>query len=172
MAVYTVSLNLLENLEDSEKPYMVSILFRLANDTQPDKIAVDKKMIIFTRYREASCKFPDSVKTWLDFLSYAPSSLVEKIDVDLEGIDDSEEICLRLCSKTKGAKQMIVHSLGLVNADIDEDNCTIYNGCRIRILDKDEAKCALNPQIAYSINNSIVAGRDVNKSTNNTGNEE
>lgn len=164
MAIYTVSLNLLENLKPAELPYLACILFCFTNEEQSAKLAVDKKQIILTRYKDYS-HFGDIIKVWVDMLSNIPSSM-ESINVDLEGIEDSEQMCLALCSHTNGSKNMIVYSLASMNADIDEENCVTYNGHTIKILDRDEAKRVLNEHIVYNISNSQVAGRDIKKSSN------
>lgn len=164
MAIYTVSLNLLENLKPTELPYLACILFCFTNEEQSAKLAVDKKQIILTRYKDYS-HFGDIIKVWVDMLSNIPSSM-ESINVDLEGIEDSEQMCLALCSHTNGSKNMIVYSLASMNADIDEENSVTYNGQTIKILDRDEAKRVLNEHIVYNISNSQVAGRDIRKSSN------
>jgi hypothetical protein len=164
MAIYTVSLNLLENLKPAELPYLACILFCFTNEEQPAKLAVDKKQIILTHYKGYS-KFGDIIKVWVDMLSNIPSS-IESVNVDLDGIEDPEQMCLALCSHTNGSKNMIVYSLTSINADIDEDNCVNCNGHLVKILDRDEAKRVLNERIVYNISNSQVAGRDIRKSSN------
>lgn len=162
--IYTLSLNFLENLKSSDLPYLACILFCFTNDEQPAKLAVDKKQIILTRYKDFSL-YGDIIKMWIDLLSNIPSSM-ESINVDLEGIEDHEQMCLTLCSQTKGSKKMIVYSLNSINSDVDDDNCVSYNGHSIRLLDRDEAKRMLNEHVAYNISNSMVAGRDIKESTN------
>lgn len=170
MAIYTVSLNFLENLAPSEMSYLGCILSCFTNDQHPDKLAVDKNRIILDKYIDVvDERFADIVKSWVDMLSYIPSSM-EKIDVDLRNITNKEELCLALCSSINGTKQMIVYSMATLKADIDDDNCVSYNGHRIKILDRDEAKRVLNEHIVYNISNSQVAGRDIKKSSNTNGN--
>ena len=168
MAVYTVSLNLFENLQSADLSYLACILFCFTNEENPAKLAVDNKHIILSRYKDFS-RHGDIIRTWIDMLSNLPSS-IEKIDVDLEGLADLEQMCLALCSRTNGSKQMIVYSMASLKTDIDDDNCVNYNGHRIKILDRDEAKRALNEHIVYNISNSQVAGGDIKKSTNTNGN--
>ncbi len=170
MAIYTVSLNFLDNLETSEMSYIGSVLFCFTNNQHPDKLAVDKNKIILNKYIDVvDSRFADIVRSWVDMLSYIPSS-IEKIDVDLTGITDNEEICLALCSGINGTKQMIVYSMAALKTDIDNDNCVSYHGHRIKILDRDEAKRVLNENIVYNISHSQVAGRDIKKSQNTNGN--
>ncbi len=163
MAVYTISLNLFENLQPSDLSYLACILFCFTNDENPAKLAVDKKHIILSKYKDFS-RHGDIIKTWIDMLSNLPSS-IEQIDVDLEGLADSEQMCLALCSRTNGSKQMIVYSMASIQAEIDDNNCICHNGHRIKILDRDEAKRVLNEHIIYNISNSQVAGRDIKKSS-------
>ena len=91
---------------------------------------------------------------------------MEKIDVDLAEITDAEKMCLALCSSTKGSKQLIVHSLGLLESSVDASNCISYNGCTIKVLDKDEAKRLLNANSVLNINRSVVAGGNISDTTN------
>ena len=65
---------------------------------------------------------------------------------------------------------MIVYSLAALKTNIDDDNNIFYNGHRIKILDRDEAKKVLNERAVYNISNSQIAGRDIKKSSNTNGN--
>lgn len=171
MAIYTVSLNFLENLEQSEMSYLGCILYCFTNEQHPDKLAVDKNKVILAKYIDVvDQRFADIIKSWVDMLSYIPSSM-EKIDVDLRNITNKEEMCLALCSSINGTKQMIVYSMASLNSVIDGDNCILYNGNKIKIFDRDEAKRILNENIVYNISHSQVAGRDIKKSINTNGNE-
>lgn len=171
MAIYTVSLNFLENLEPSEMSYLGCILFCFTNEQHPDKLAVDKNKVILDKYKEVVHeRFADIIRSWVDMLSYVPSSM-EKIDVDLRDITNKEDLCLELCSNINGTKKMIVYSMASLNSIIDGDNCITYNGHKIKFLDRDEAKRVLNENIVYNISNSQVAGRDIKKSSNTNGNK-
>ena len=168
MEVYTVSLNLLENIQESEMEYLACILFNFTNREQLPKLAVDTKKIILSKYRDVN-KHRDVIRVWIDMLSNIPSS-IEQVNVDLEQYQDNEQMCLALCSHTKGSKNMIVYSLASLNANVDDDNCVTHDGCRIKILDRDEARKVLNERRVIYINNSQVAGRDIKKSSNTIGN--
>lgn len=169
MAIYTVSLNFLENLEISEMSYIGCVLFCFSNNQHPDKLAVDKNKIILNKYIDVvDSRFADIIRSWVDMLSYIPSS-IEKIDVDLTEITDTEEMCLALCSSTKGSKQLIVHSIGLLESSVDASNCISYKGCTIKVLDKDEAKQLLNVNSVLNINRSVVAGGNICDTTNTQG---
>ena len=76
MAIYTVSLNFLENLKPNEMSYLGCILYCFTNDQHPDKLAVDKNRVILDKYIDAvDERFADIVKSWVDMLSYIPSSM-------------------------------------------------------------------------------------------------
>lgn len=170
MAIYTLSLNLFENLQLGDLSYLACILFCFTNEEHPAKLAVDKKHVILSKYRDFS-RHGDIIRTWIDMLSNL-SSTIESIDVDLEGEGDTEQMCLALCSRTNGPKQMIVYSLASLRTEVDDDGYISYNGCRIKVLDRDEAKRLLNEQHGIYISNSQVAGRDIKKSHNTNGNGE
>lgn len=167
MGIYTISLNFIEKVQHSELHYLASILFRFTNEQNGAKLAVDKNNVILSKYKEID-QNRDIIKTWLDFVANIPST-IEKIDIDINGIKDSEEMCLSLCSHTNGSKKMIVYSRSSLKTSVDNDNCVTYDGNRIIILDKDEAKLELNGQNNISIVNSQIAGGDIKKS-NNTNN--
>ena len=167
MAIYTVSLDFLDKIQPLELNYLASVLFCFTNEQQDAKLAVDENNVILSKYKEVS-RNKDIVRVWLDFVAIIPSS-IEKVDVDIRGIMDSEEMCLSLCSHTNGAKKMIVYSMSSLKVSVDNDNCVTYDSCRIKILDKDEAKLELNGQNNISIVNSQIAGGDIKKS-NNTNN--
>lgn len=65
---------------------------------------------------------------------------------------------------------MIVYSMASLKSEVDGENQIIHNGHKIKVLDRDEAKKALNENIVYNISNSQIAGRDIKKSTNTKGN--
>lgn len=169
MAIYTISLNLFENLQSADLSYLACILFCFTNEEHPAKLAVDKKHIILSKYKDFS-RHGDIIRIWIDMLSNLPSN-IERIDVDLEGEVDTEQMCLALCSRTNGPKQMIVYSLTSLKSEVDDNCCICHNGHRIKVLDRDEAKRYLNEQQVVYISNSQVAGRDIKKSqnTNNNG---
>ena len=164
MAIYAVSVNLLENLAVSEVSYLGSILFCFVNDQNDAKLAVDKNKEILSRYRCVKNN-ADIIKTWLDLISVIPSS-IECVNTALDDEDDDEQICLKLCSATKGLKGMIVYSINSFQTTVDEECCICYGGHHIRLLDKDEAKKELNDNLIVSIKNSMVSGGNISNSTN------
>lgn len=164
MATFTVSMTLLEKVQLTELSYLACILFCFTNEQNCAKLAVDNNRVILSKYKEVSNN-RDIIKTWLDLIANVPSS-IEIIDVDLNDLDDSEKMCLSLCARTNGPKQMIVYSLSSLKSPVDNDYCIAFEGCKIRVLDKDEAKLKLNSQPNISIINSQVAGGNMNKSKN------
>lgn len=164
MSVFTVSINFLENIKQGELGYFASILYQFANPQNPAKIAIDKERTMLSRYRAIN-NHADQIKSWLDILSYVPSS-TEIVNVDLKQIADSEELCYALCSKVNGAKQVIVHSLSSLRTPLSETNDIDYGATRLHIIDKDEAQILLNTSVATNIVNSVLVGGDANKIDN------
>lgn len=164
MAVYTVSLNLLEKLDETEMEYFGSILYCFTNKENLAKLAVDKNRIILSRYRDIQNN-ASFIKVWLDLLSYIDSK-IEIIDIDLTFTDNPEELCLALCGKTNGAKKLIVHSFSSFEREINENDCIEYDGSQIIVLDKDKARKELNETNIINIINSQIAGRDIIGSNN------
>lgn len=164
MAVYTVSLNFLENLQPQEISYLGCILFCFTNEQNDCKMAVDKDGIILGKYRDVR-KFPEIIKSWLDMLSYIPSS-VERVGVDISGMSDSAEMCLALCSATNGSKKLIVYSMSSMTEQVDGENCVEYSGHKIKCIDKDEAKRELNVANVVNIMDSQYAEGNIIGSLN------
>jgi len=164
MAVYTLSLNFLNNLETNEQSYITNIMFCFVNTYNTAKIAVDRDKLILTKYREIS-KYRDTIKTWIDLLANIPSSM-EKCNVDISNIENSDEMCLALCNATNGCRKLIVHSKSLFPMNINDDGCVIYKGNNIHIIDKDDAANEINALYIMQIENSIVAGGNVENSKN------
>lgn len=164
MAVYTVSLNLLEELDKTEMEYFGSILYCFTNKENLAKLAVDKNRIILSKYRDIQNN-ASFIKCWLDLLSYIDSK-IEIIDIDLTFIENPEELCLALCGKTNGAKKLIVHSFSSFCNKINENDYIEYDGSKIKVLDKDRAKKELNETNIINMENSQYAGRDIIRANN------
>lgn len=164
MAVYTLSLNFLDNLEQNEQTYISDIMFCFVNTYNSAKIAVDKDKLILTKYRKVT-KYRDIIKTWIDMLANIPSSM-EKCNIDISNIENPDEMCLALCNATNGCRKLIVYSWSLFPVKINDDGCVVYNGNNIHILDKDDAAREINSSNNITIENSIVAGGNVEHSKN------
>ena len=166
-AVYTLSANFLEQLKQHEYSYIVSVLFRIVNTQNQYKIAIDSDSNIILKYRELTQnKFcAESIKIWLEMLTYIPSSM-QKIDVDLSHINDPEDMCIELCSHVNGNKTLIIHSTSSFCKELDDNNTISHNEKTIHIIDKEEAQAQLNKSEATNIVNSILAGNNITNSIN------
>lgn len=154
--IFTVSLNFLEKLKRGEEHFLNDILFEIINTRNSFKVAVDNNGLIITKY-ESVTNNRDIIKTWIEMLSYNESS-IETVNVDLNGLEDKDEVCLALCSNTNGAKQLIIHSNSSWNGNIDEENNVMYNGKKVRLFDKEEASDELNKHSSLAFIDSIFAG--------------
>lgn len=167
--VYTISTNFFEQLEEGDYPCMASILFQLSNYRTVHKVAVDSHSRILEIYREISqhtfCA--EIVKSWLVLLSNTPSSC-EKCNVDLSGIANKEEMCLKLCSRVNGSKNLLIYSANSYPMPLDENNLLSYGGVFIKAVDKEEAEAQLNSYGATIYNNSMVAQGNISNSSNTT----
>ena len=165
--IYTISLDFLENIEEGEEHYYTSILFQLANEMNPFKVAVDKNKEILDIYRNVKTN-PEIISTWLDHMSYSPFPAFELIPVDLSTEINIDNKFMILCSAIKGNRQMIVYSIQNVHLDVDCNNCVEFQGKQIKLLDKDEARIRLNQNnVVYNnYNNSQVAGGDMTGAIN------
>ncbi len=166
MAVYTLSLNFLDNLEPKEQTYISNIMFCFVNTYNSAKIAVDKDKYILTKYKAVK-KYREIIKTWIDLLANIPSSM-ENCNIDLSNIDNPDEMCLALCNATNGCRKLIVHSTSSFPIKINDEGCVVYNGNNIHIIDKDDAAKEINACniTINNLNNSIVAGGNVEHSKN------
>lgn len=150
--IYTISLDFLENIEEGEEHYYTSILFQLANEMTPFKVAVDRDMMVLEFYKNVK-KHPEIIKSWLEHMSYSPSSF-ERISVDLSVESNMDNMLMKLCSAVNGNKQLIIYSKQNIPLEVDCNNCVEFQGKSIKLLDKDEARIKLN--IMSFINNSYV----------------
>lgn len=173
MSIYTISANFFEQLQKADHSYLGSILFRFTNNQNQHKIALDTDGVIAAQYREItqnkSCA--DIVKTWLELISNIPSS-VEKNVVHFTNDMTPEDMCIEVCSKTNGPKNLIIYSSGSFSRRLAEDGTFLNSGSRITAIEKDDAQVQLNERgNTFNITGSIVAGNDINNSQNNTNND-
>ena len=170
--VFTISLDLLENIDKSEIGYYYKILYQFPNEFNSFKVAKDKDGEIFNIYQNVTNN-PEYIKVWLDFMANSSSSSFEKINVSIKDEDTDENKLKKLCSNVRGDKKMIVYSLQNISEPIDTDNQVEYNNVKIKLLDRDEATLILNSNsntninINGDVNSSIVGGGDINNSNNN-----
>lgn len=167
MSVYTISPNLLRNIEKDEGIYFSDILFVFTQRTNPYKVSRDKKGDIISCY-ESIEENAFIIKTWLDLMSFKPSPF-ETIDIDLENIGCEETKFLKLCKATNGQNKLILYS----NQDIKkfrlDNGLIIFEDIAISILDRDLARNELNEIIKSGDTyiNSQVAKNNSNISDSN-----
>ena len=167
MAVYTISPDFLEKIEDDERRYLSDILFVFSNGTNTYKVAQDRDGKILDAYKSIRNN-ADTIKKWIDFMSLSPSKF-EKIDVDITSIDSDEEKAIKLCKETKGLSKIIVYSIQNITVCECNDNKIQYEGKLLTVLDRDEAKEELNKKEGntnINIAHSQVAGGNIENSTN------
>lgn len=167
MAIYTISPDLLENIEDNDIRYLSDILFVFSNKTNTYKVAQDKHGHIIDVYRSIK-KNPDSIKIWLDYMTNSPTKF-EKIDVDIQNLDSNEGKAIKLCKETKGSNKIIVYSIQNITLCECKDNKIQYEGKSLIVLDRDDAIAELNKKEGntnINIAHSQVAGGNIENSTN------
>jgi len=129
------------------------------------KVAIDKQGAVIDIYGDIKSN-REILHSWLSLMSYKPSRF-EIIPVCISGITDEEKKFLTLCKSTNGQKKMIVGNLQNLQCVLDCNNCTIVDGVRVQLIDKDDAVNEIS--IHYnttSIVNSVVATGNVSNSNN------
>lgn len=168
MPIFTVSPDLLENIEEEEKIYLRDILFVFTNSGTQYKVAKDKKSEIIDIYRSIENN-ADIIKTWLELMSYQPARF-EKIDVDLSDITCKETKFIELCNSTLNNKDLIVYSKQNFQKFICNNDFIEYKNQQIKVLDKDDANSILNnkQQTNFIIQSQVAMnGSQINESNNN-----
>ena len=154
---YTITPNLLSNIEKGETIYFTDILFPFTQRNNPIKVAKDKKGEVIKEYQKIS-KNADIIKTWLELMSFNPSPF-EKIEVDIGNIKCIETKFIELCSKTIGSNNLIVYSSQLIKKFNCEENKINYNDRIINVLDRDFARQELNPK--STVQNTIISNSQI-----------
>ncbi len=145
MSVYTISKCFFS--DRLEKKYISDLLNLFAASTNPFKVAVDKTKRVIDIY-EVCAKYDQFIAYWLSLMSYQTSSF-EVINVSVSSDIDDYEVFLCVCSRTKSKKDLIVFScetspLMEKFEGEGEGEYKVYDGIRIRVLDRDDALCELN----------------------------
>lgn len=158
MACYTLSDCVLKNLNNCDK-YITDLVLVFTNSQNNLKIILDKDNKIMDLYKIAAQTNYDA-SYWLTLMSHKVQKF-ETINVDTLSISDSEELFLKVCSKTKNQQKLIVDShQNWRNFNYKTTNVIEYNNIPLTILDKDDAIFELNQQTQQTIifaNNSILA---------------
>ena len=150
--IYTISTNFFKQLKAEEYSCLASILFQFSNTQADCKIAIDAQSLVLDKYRDITHGMfcADIVRTWLELLSNISSS-IEKCNVDLSNVADSEEMCVKVCSCVNGARNLIIHSFNSYPLPLEQDNSLLYDGKVIKVMDKDQAQLQLNNTAAIKI---------------------
>jgi hypothetical protein len=143
MAVYTISPDLLRNIEKEEGVYFTDILFVFTNRANPNRVAKDKNGDVINSYLAIENN-SDIIKTWLDLMSFKPSPF-EPIDVDISQIDCEERKFLKVCKETNGQNNFILYSPQNLKRFKCVNNIVLFEETAIRVLDRDEAKTEFLP---------------------------
>ena len=140
--VYTLSPDFIQNLEEEDSIFITDVLFQFSNRENPLKIAKDNSGSVIDDYSKIAAK-NQQIKTWLDLMSFSPSPF-SKVDVDLSSFDCHETKYLKLCRETNGLKKMIIYSLQNIKKHQCDNNSILFEGCKIDILDKENARYDVN----------------------------
>jgi len=113
-------------------------LFVFTQRTNSFKVSKDTKGDIINSYLAIE-KNGDTIKTWLDLMSFKPSPF-EQITVDLSHIDCEETKFLKICKETKNQNKLIVYTQQNLNKHKCENSFVLFEETAIQILDRDEAR--------------------------------
>ncbi|MCF6402966.1 hypothetical protein L3C95_08785 [Chitinophaga filiformis] len=138
MSVYTISADLLANIEKDEGIYFTDILFVFTQRNNAFKVAKDKNGYIIDTYKKV-INNGDIIKTWLDLMSFKPTPF-ETIDIDLSKINCDETKFLKICKETKGQNKLIVYTIQNIKNFECQDNTVIFENVAIRLIDRDLAR--------------------------------
>ncbi|HZY36729.1 MAG TPA: hypothetical protein VFE53_08785 [Mucilaginibacter sp.] len=169
MSVYTISPDLLRNIEKEEGVYFTDILFVFTQRNNHFKVSRDKKGHVIDAYLKIVPN-ADIIKTWLDLMSFKPSTF-EHIDVSFKDIDCEETKFFKLCKETKDQNKIIYYSAQNIKKYNCTDHLVYFEETAITVLDRDLAKQELNQSNKNGdtyINSQVAKGNsNINKSTNN-----
>jgi hypothetical protein len=174
MVVYTISPDLLRNIEKEEGIYFTDILFVFTHKNNAFKAAKDKNGSVIDTYT-AIDKNQEIIATWLHLMTCQPTTF-ESIDIDLTDIVCEETKFMKVCKATKNQNKLIIYT----QQNLTKHNCVNsiveFEETVIKILDRDEAKLELAElgikgdtyNIGDIIQNSQVAkgNSQINKSKN------
>ena len=113
-------------------------MFVFTQRTNSFKVSKDTKGDIINSYLAIE-KNGDTIKTWLDLMSFKPSPF-EQITVDLSHIDCEETKFLKICKETKNQNKLIVYTQQNLNKHKCENSFVLFEETAIQILDRDEAR--------------------------------
>lgn len=155
MSVYTVTADLLRNLHAKEGSaiYIADVLFVFTNTLSSHKVAKDKYGESIKNYNQIN---DDTIKTWLDLMSYQPSQF-EEIDVDVRGYDE-KHVFLKICKETMSENKIIFYSKQSIYGCDCQSNLIEYEGKKLTVMDRDDVRRELNlSPNTISITSSVIA---------------
>lgn len=157
MGVYTISPDLLRNIEKDEGVYFTDILFVFTQRANTFKIAKDRKGEVINCYQAIKTN-GEIIKTWLDLMSFNPSPF-EAIDIDLSGIDCEETKFIKICKETRSQNKLITYTHQNIKKHMCESGVITFESTAITVLDRDEARQELTviPKAGDTFINSQVA---------------
>lgn len=155
MSIYTITSDLLENLDEEGGIYFTDILLVFTQRTNPFKVAIDINGEIIKLYSSIP-QNKEIIKTWLDLMSFNPQPF-EKINIDVSQIDCRETKFIKLCKETKGCNKILYYSKQNINKFECCDSNIIYEGVCLKVLDRDEARASFIVRPSIQIENSVVA---------------
>lgn len=166
MNIFIISLDFLENIKPENLHYLSDILFIFTNTNNDYKVAVDSGNEIWSMYHKVENN-AEYIKIWLDLLTYIPNC-TETINVDLKSVENVEDKFLELCANIRGKRQMIVYSKQNISLEVDCNDNVEYQGKKILLLDKEQARLILNDRNIINNNfiNAQVAGGNINGAIN------
>jgi riboflavin synthase alpha subunit len=143
MGVYTVSPDLLRNIEKDDGIYLTDILFVFTQRANTFKIAKDRKGEVINCYQ--------SIK--------ANGEIIKTIDVELDGLDCEETKFVKICKETQSQNKLITYTHQNLKKHSCRGGVVTFEGTDITVLDRDEAKQELTvvPKSGDTFINSQVA---------------
>ena len=157
---YTISGDILENIEENDWHYWRNLLFKLFYSDK--KIAKDSEGHIFDIYRDVT-KNREMLNQWINIGCYKPSKFVN-VDLRISQIQNVEEKFIALCAATKGERSLVVDDIQAYSY-IRQDNTIEYKGDSINVIDKDAVVIEISEnKVVNTITNSIFAGGNINNS--------
>lgn len=155
MGLYTLTNNLIENIESSDIYLFGSVLGVFNNIMSGHKLAIDKNKVALGIYTQAHVN--EDVRqyyaTWLQLFSEVLDKVCEFVPVELDDSIGSDEAFLKIASSINGKRNLIVYSRNNnCPYRCNDRNEIVFNGITINTLDKDEASIELNNKIDISTN--------------------
>ena len=176
MATYTLTTNLIENLQPSDLAIIGSLFHKFTDISNCNKIALDRDNHLLTLYSKAKDRINDvKIKGyfhyWLQFLGdmVTQVTVIEHTSVQINA--QTNDPFLEVASEINGGQRIIVYSTKC-NCPYPCANGNIinHNGVPIKVLDKDEAVEKINIQV---INNNVTNNYNITNGDNspiNNGN--